>query len=311
MTTGTWNREAGIVKEDNYGVLKRTDLVPFRYFAETDIWPRREVVELRGGSGSQDMLDEVLAGFLINGSIPDITPVAELLDVLLEGIFGSVAGAAPGLKTYTFASTVPSYSLWMKKGDIVVAAAGVKINELAFEFGWPVMTASMEVKGRSPGTFPLVNFPSVTYGASNKKPFVMGRCTVTWGGDVTVVKSAALTINRGMPDSDFGSGSFYTLEQTEGDRTLTGSLTLTLATKAMLDEFLADACGAGPPEKTLVIAIQSADCTNTLTLTIQRAFMQADDYSVSDSENLHRVEIPFDILKPAAGETFQATLLLT
>jgi len=311
MGTGTWNREAAIVKEDVYGTLKSTGLVPFRYFAENDIWPRREVVELRGGSGSQDMLDEVLGGFIINGSLPDITPVAELLNVLLEGIFGTAAGAIPGTRTYTFANTLPSHSLFLKKGDIVVAAAGVKINEIAFEFGWPVMTASADVRGNKPSTFPLASFPSVSYGTSNRKPFVLGRCTVTWGGASTVVKSAALTINRGLPDSDFASGSFYTLEHTEGDRTLTGNLVMTLSSKAQMDAMLADACGTGPPVNALVIAIESADCTNTLTLTIQKAFSQADDYSVSDSENLYRIEIPFDILKPDAGETLQATLVMT
>lgn len=308
---GTWNREAAIVKEDSYGTLKSTGLVPFRYYADDDIWPRREVVELRGGSGSQDMLDEVLGGFIINGTIPDITPVAELLDPVLEGIFGSASGTIPGTRTYTFNYTVPSYSLWMKKGDILVAAAGAKFNELSIEFGWPVMTASLEVRGARPSTFPQASFPSVTYGTSNRKPFVLGRCTVTWGGASTIVKSAMLSINRGMPESDFASGSFYTLEQTEGDRTLTGNMVLTLSSKALLDQFLADACGSGPPEKTLVIAIQSADCTNTLTFTMQRAFTQADDYTITDSENLYRIEIPFDVLKPDAGETLQASLVLT
>lgn len=312
MGTGTWNREAAIVKEDNYGVLKSTALVPFRYFAENDIWPRREVVELRGGSGSQDMLDEVLGGFIINGSLPDITPVAELLNVVLEGIFGSAAGADPGTRTYTFANTVPSHSLWMKKGDIVVAASGVKFNELSIEFGWPVMMMSLEVRGNKPSTFPLGSFPTVVYGTDNRKPFVLGRCTVTWGGaPATIVKSAALTINRGLPDSDFGSGSFYTLEHTEGDRILSGNLVMTLSSRTQLDELIADACGTGPPVKSLVIAIQSADCTNMLTLTIQKAFSQPDDYSVTDSENLYRIEVPFDILKPDAGESLQATLVLT
>jgi hypothetical protein len=199
----------------------------------------------------------------------------------------------------------------MKKGDILVAAAGVKFNEIAIDFGWPVMTASLDVRGKIPSTFPQSSFPSVSYGTSNRKPFVLGRCTVTWGGASTIVKSAMLTINRGLPDSDFASGSFYTLEHTEGDRTLTGNMVLTLSSKALLDQFLADACGAGPPEKTLVIEIQSADCTNTLTFTIQRAFTQADDYTITDSENLFRIEIPFDVLRPDAGETLQASLVLT
>ncbi len=265
-----WRRAIGLAREVTWGThVAATHQI--RAWGDETITMKPNYIELGGTEETRAKIDLVFASKVLEGSIPDVEVIHDVVPLLFESAMGTKVGNLYTLKD----GKLPSLSLERIVGGQGFFIDGVKINGMTLDLANnEIFKASFDIVGKNMYAVDDAQLANPAY--SDAVPFVFYQGTFKVDDVEEPILSASISLTNNLRHPLMETGSAYSQEQNEGVREVTGNFVTRLTSLAHWQ--------ALQNRSTAKLELLFSDGAHTLTIEIPKAYFPDYDWAKGDQD---------------------------